>query len=594
MEPLAEYTARRNRFRAAEQILGKRFISIGNWRLAIGVLAAVLAWFTFARHLISPWSLLGPIGAFIALVIWHHRVTRERTLASHAISFYDRGLARLRDEWIGTGLTGERFRDPSHVYAEDLDLFGKGGLFELVANTRTAAGENTLSRWLLGPATRDTALLRQAAVTELRPQLDLREDIALLAQDVRSDVNVESLRKWGSAPLIRFPRFLRPLATVLALTGVAAAFGFFAHVIPLWPLAAILGCDFAIVFTLRSRIAQVLEPVESSARDIKIFSALVQRLEHEQFTSPRLKELRNTLTVAGKPASRRIAQLGRLIDWLDSSDHVLVRVLRPLVLWHEQLAISFEKWRAESGPQIGAWLEAVAEFEALSSFAALAFERAAWTLPQLLASTEAQFQAVALKHPLIPCAACVPNDLTLNRSQRMLVVSGSNMSGKSTLLRAVGLNTVLAWAGAPVAASDLRLSPLQIGASIRVNDSLQDHRSRFLAEITRIRQIVDLTKAGEQVLFLLDELLSGTNSHDRRIGASGIVSELLRSNAIGLITTHDLALAHIQQDVSAAVENVHFEDQMNGPEMVFDYKLKPGVVTRSNAIELMRAVGLEV
>ena len=594
MEPVAEYTARRNRFRAAEQLLGKRFILIGNWRLAIGVLTAVLAWFIFARHSISPWSLLGPIGAFIALVIWHQRVIRERALASRAIAFYDRGLARLRDQWMGTGLTGERFRDASHVYAEDLDLFGKGGVFELVANTRTAAGEDTLALWLLQPATREVVLLRQAAVSELCFQLDLREEIALLAQDVRSDVSVESMRQWGSAPLVRLPGFLRPLAMALTIAGLAAVLCFFARLIPLWPLATILGCDFAIIFAFRRRVAQVLEPVGATARDIKVFSALVERLEHEQFTSPGLKELRDALTVAGKPASRRIAQLGRLIDWLDSSDHVLVRVLRPLVLWQEQLAISFEKWRAESGPQIGPWLQAVAEFEALSSFAALAFERPAWTMPQLVATSGAQFRAVALKHPLIPSAACVPNDLTLNESQRMLVVSGSNMSGKSTLLRAVGLNTVLAWAGAPVPARALQISLLQIGASIRVNDSLQDHRSRFFAEITRIRQIVDLTKNGLPVLFLLDELLSGTNSHDRRIGASGIVTELLRSNAIGLITTHDLALSHIQQDVSAGVENVHFEDQMNGSEMVFDYKLKPGVVTRSNAIELMRAVGLEV
>jgi len=189
---------------------------------------------------------------------------------------------------------------------------------------------------------------------------------------------------------------------------------------------------------------------------------------------------------------------------------------------------------------------------------------------------------------------CVVNDLALDTERPMLVVSGSNMSGKSTLLRAVGLNGVLAWAGAPVAATALSVSPLAIGASIRVNDSLQDHRSRFFAEITKIRQIVDLTKSGKPVLFLLDELLSGTNSHDRRMGASGIVKELLRANAIGLITTHDLALANIQQDVREGVANVHFEDQMNGTEMLFDYKLKPGVVTRSNAIELMRAVGLEV
>jgi DNA mismatch repair ATPase MutS len=215
-------------------------------------------------------------------------------------------------------------------------------------------------------------------------------------------------------------------------------------------------------------------------------------------------------------------------------------------------------------------------------------------MPQLSSSTEATFEAVALNHPLLPAAVSVPNDLALNRDHRMLIVSGSNMSGKSTLLRAVGLNSVLAWAGGPVAAASLSISQLQIGASIRITDSLQDHRSRFFAEITKIRQIVDLTRTGQPILFLLDELLSGTNSHDRRIGAAGIVKELLRSNSIGLITTHDLALANIQQDVSAGVANVHFEDHMNGTEMLFDYKLKPGVVARSNAIELMRAVGLDV
>jgi DNA mismatch repair ATPase MutS len=176
----------------------------------------------------------------------------------------------------------------------------------------------------------------------------------------------------------------------------------------------------------------------------------------------------------------------------------------------------------------------------------------------------------------------------------MLVVSGSNMSGKSTLLRALGLNAVLAWAGAPVPAGELAISPVQVGASIRVNDSLQDHRSRFFAEISRIRQIVDLTHSGPPVLFLLDELLSGTNSHDRRIGAAGIVKALLRARSIGLITTHDLALAGIEQDVSAGIANVHFEDEMNGAEMRFDYKLRPGVVQHSNALALMRAVGLEV
>ncbi len=594
MDPLAEYTARRDRFRAEEQLLQRRFITIGNWRLAIALFAGVLAWFVFSGQALSPWLLLVPLALFVGLVIWHSRVTRSRTLSTRALALYERAIARVNDKWAGAGLTGERHRNPSHVYAEDLDLFGKGGLFDLIAITRTAAGEDKLASWLLSPARHEEIARRQAAVVELSPNVELREEFALLASDVHSGVKVAPLSAWGSAPIIRFPSLLQPLAMVMALVGLVMLVLFFAGLLPLWSLAAILGCDFVVVFALRSKVAQVLGAVEGSARDIEVFSALVERLEQEQFESPKLRQLRDALTVAGQPASRRIRQLGRLLDWLDSTDHILVRIIRPLLLWREQLAMAFENWRRQSGPLIAGWLEALAEVEALSCFATLAFERPAWTMPNLLPGSQATFEAAALKHPLIPAAECVANDLTLDGNQRLLVVSGSNMSGKSTLLRAVGVNCVLASAGSPVAASSLSLSCLQIGASIRLTDSLQDHRSRFFAEISRIRQIVDLTKTGDPVLFLLDELLSGTNSHDRRIGAAGIVRELLRANSIGLITTHDLALANIQQDVESGVINVHFEDKMKGSEMLFDYKLKPGVVTRSNAIELMRAVGLEV
>ncbi len=594
MDPLVEYVRRRDSFRAEQQALEKEFVAVGNWRLAIGLGAAVLAWFVFARRSASPWWLLVLVFAFTGLVVWHQKIIRRRTLAGRGVAYYERSLARLGNAWLGTGLAGERYRDQAHVYAEDLDLFGKGGLFEFIAITRTTAGEDTLAGWLLRPAETEEVLLRQGAVAELRGNLKLREDLALLAEDVCSDVNIESLSRWGLAPPVKFAPILRPLAILLAICGVAGVIAIFGGAIPLWPLAVVLGCDFALIFALRRRVTQILEGIEASGRDLRIFSALVARLEKETFESAKLCGLRGALSVAGKAASLRIAKLSRLTDWLDSSDHILVRALRHLVLWREQLAIAFEKWRAQSGPHVGTWIRAVAEFEALSSLAALAFERPSWTTPDIIESAGPWFEAVALQHPLLSPESCVPNDLELNRERRLLVVSGSNMSGKSTLLRAVGLNAVLAWAGAPVAAKTLRISPVQIGASIRVSDSLQDHRSRFLAEITRIRQIVDLTKTGAPVLFLMDELLSGTNSHDRRIGAAGIVRELLRSNAVGLITTHDLALTNIEEDVNSGVLNVHFEDQMNGTEMVFDYKLKAGVVRRSNAIELMRAVGLDV
>jgi DNA mismatch repair ATPase MutS len=298
--------------------------------------------------------------------------------------------------------------------------------------------------------------------------------------------------------------------------------------------------------------------------------------------------------VKGEPAAKRIHRLERWVEMLGNSSHYLMRAVRRLLLWREQVAMGIEVWRQESGSRIGYWIQALAEFEAISAIATFAFEHPHWNFPELVDSDSARFEAAGLRHPLIARDKCVPNDVALNQDSRLLIVSGSNMSGKSTLLRSIGLNTILAWAGAPVAASELRLSCLHAGASIRVTDSLKDNRSRFFAEITRLRQIVELTREGKPTLFLLDELLSGTNSHDRRIGASGIVRGLLRGDAVGLLTTHDLALAEIEQDSGTHATNVHFEDRITDGRVEFDYKLRPGVVTHSNALELMRAVGLDV
>ncbi len=594
MNPLEEYEARLKRWRGEQARLQRVFVRLGNWRLALGGVALVLAFLAFGRHFITGWLLLVPLAVFIALVVWHERVTRGRTLAERAARYYERGVARLEDRWAGTENAGERFRNPSHVYCEDLDVFGKGSLFELLARVRTAGGEQMLANWFLTPAGRGEALARQEAVRELRERLDLREEVALLGEDIRAETNPDILERWGSAPPIVFRPELRILALGLVAAGFAALGAYLANVVPLWPFLAILACDFVFMAAVRKRVNKVMEGVDAPAHDLSILSLLLARLEREDFKTARLRQLRGELDVVGLPASKRIARLRRWIELLDSGDHLLLRVMRPLVLWHEQVSTAIETWRQETGAYIGRWLAAVAEFEALSSLASLAFERPQWIFPVLTGDPEARFEAEALQHPLMAPSRCVPNNVGLNGNLRLLIVSGSNMSGKSTLLRAVGLNTVLAWAGAPVAAEQMQISALHLGASIRVVDSLQDNRSRFFAEITRIREIADLTKTGLPVLFLLDELLSGTNSHDRRIGASGIVRELVRSGGTGMITTHDLALAKIEQDLGSAAANVHFDDQMVDGRMEFDYRLRPGVVTRSNALELMRAVGLEV
>jgi hypothetical protein len=592
MDPLNEYVARRDRWRAKQERSQRQFIQLGNWRLATAATTAAMAFFSIARGAFSAWWLLVPAVVFVTLVALHYRVIRRRTFADRGIRFYERGIARLNDEWIGTGNSGDQFRDPAHLYSDDLDVFGKGSLFELIATARTTSGERRLADWFRSPGEHDEAIRRQEAIRELTGRLDLREDIALLGEDVRAEVHELALGLWGSAEPVVFAPYLRIAALLLAILGLATLIAFLARVLPVTPFALVLAANLVIGYVLRKRVKQIAEGVDTPGHDLRIFSLLLQRMELEQFEAPRLKQLRAALNVEGLPASRRIAQLERWIDVLDSSDHLLVRLIQPALLWREQAAMGIEAWRRINGKHVGAWIGAVAEFEAISSLAALKFERPEWSFPEFL-DGEARFEARALRHPLMSQARCVPNDVAISGGLRLLIVSGSNMSGKSTLLRSIGLNAVLAWAGGPVAAKQMSLSPLHVGASVRVVDSLQDNRSRFFAEITRIGAIVQLTRS-RHVLFLLDELLSGTNSHDRRIGASGIVRALVKAGAIGLITTHDLALAEIEQDLGPAAANVHFDDRILDGRIEFDYRLRPGVVTHSNALELMRAIGLEV
>ena len=363
-------------------------------------------------------------------------------------------------------------------------------------------------------------------------------------------------------------------------------------------------------------LRQVLGAVERRGRDLAMLANVLARLERASFTSLRLRELRARLDAAdGIPPSQRIARLGNLIDLLNSRRNMLFAPIAYLMLWGTQHAYAFETWRAASGKAVGDWLRVVGEFEALCSLASYAFENPDDPFPEI-AEDGACYDGEALAHPLLP--NCVPNDLHLppgpdppppggresipspsplageGRGGGALIVSGSNMSGKSTFLRTVGVNAVLGLAGAPVRARRLRLSPLAVGATLRIQDSLQEGRSRFYAEVLRVRQLVDLSRGPLPLLFLLDEIFAGTNSHDRRLGAESVVGGLVQAGAIGLVTTHDLSLTHIAEQLGPRAANVHFADHFENGVMTFDYRLQPGVVQHSNALALMRAVGLEV
>jgi DNA mismatch repair ATPase MutS len=265
-----------------------------------------------------------------------------------------------------------------------------------------------------------------------------------------------------------------------------------------------------------------------------------------------------------------------------------------LLLWGTHIAHAIERWRARHGSEVPGWLSVVGEFEAFSSLSAYRYEHPDDVFPELAEDGAPAYDGESLGHPLLPAGRTVRNDVHLSHGTQLLVISGSNMSGKSTLLRTVGINAVLAYAGAPVRASRLRLTPLAMGATLRIQDSLQEGRSRFFAEITRIRRLADAALGPAPLLFLLDELFHGTNSHDRLIGATGVLRSFVERRAIGLITTHDLALTRIADDLAPHAANAHFEDTFEDGEIRFDYRMKPGPVSRSNALALMRAVGLDV
>jgi hypothetical protein len=612
LTPRTEYERRLARWRERITALDRVNLWISNGRLALAAAGVALLWMGFVRASIGvAWPVVAWI-AFGVLAVVHAFQLRRFDRARAAERVYVRGLDRLNDRWAGLGRGGAAFGD-RHPYARDLDLFGEGSLFELMNITRTEAGETTLADWLREPAPLDQVRARQGAVDELRPMLDFREDVAVLASE--SPVGrTGALAAWAAAPPARFPAVVPAVLAALALATVALAVGLYEDVVNPDLFALWLLVPAAVSTIWRRRFHGVLHAVETPERDLGLLAGLLARIESQRFSSARLDELHRALLTDGVPPSKRIARLRSLVSWLDSTHNLLFAPFAFVLLVREQLAIAIARWHEAYGHAVGDWLRAVGDVEAFSAIATYAYERPGDPFPELVdaaggqapagsaageagarrASKGPTLEAEALAHPLIPAAVAVRNDLAIGANGPCVVIlSGSNMSGKSTFLRAVGVNVVLALAGAPVTARRLRVSALVLGATLHVEDSLQQGHSRFYAEILRIRSIVDAARGAVPLLFLLDEILHGTNSFDRRIGAEGIVRALVGLGAIGLVTTHDLALTELASTMDGAA-NMHFEDRLEGGKMVFDYRLRPGIVEHSNALALMRAIGLDV
>lgn len=594
-DPRMEYAQRLEFHRRAAGRIEQQHIRAGNGKLAVLAAGLVMIWLAWVSHLFSPIWLLIPAVLFAALVVWHENVFQALNRAKAAENYYVRAFARIEDRWAGTAQTGERFRDDDHLYSEDLDLFGKGCLFELLSTARLPMGEKRLADWLRFPSPLDAIRERHEIVAQLRENCDLREAIAVMGEAVRARLDPESLTSWAEHAAVLPAPVWRWVAAFLSVAAAAAlVFGF--GQLTLAPFLVVLVLEGFVWRYLHGLARSVINSLNCNAEGVSLFSQILARIEKETYASPRLQKFAAELRSDATPASKAVGELALVANCIDSCHGMFAKLLDVPALYTIQVAFAAEAWRRRFGNKLKRWVEISGEMEALLSLSAYAFEHPADPFPEFESpdTNAAVFDGMDLGHPLLPISKCVTNHVTLDAETHLLLVSGSNMSGKSTLLRTVGINAVLAMAGAPIRGKSLRLSPLFLGTRIRSTDSLLEGRSNFYTEILRIRRVFEWTGREWPLLFLFDELLEGTNSNDRRIGAAGLLLALLEKHAIGIVTTHDLALTEITQQLGPRVSNVHFQDYVENGEMRFDYKLREGVVAHSNALELMRLIGLKI
>ncbi|MBD3675961.1 MAG: DNA mismatch repair protein MutS [Planctomycetaceae bacterium] len=554
----------------------------------------ILLWQFYVGDGIPESVFLLPLAIFVMLVIGHVQLRDRIALVKRAVIHYQHALDRLKGRWQGIGYDGERYRDPDHPYANDLDLFGPGSVFELITRCQTRLGEDRLAEWFLQPADRETIGERQLAVQELTDRVMLREELEVLHPPLKQTADQNRLKTWGDQHSDQKPLWLMVLVSVLSLASISFLWGAYSGFVPISFFIASLTTQVLVLLIYRPSLHAEFMAAEHMRDGLPVAVSVLKLIESQPHESRALQVIQERLNVEQKPPSQRLNQLLKQVNLL--SNCTRNQFMIPLAILfglHFHITYRIIRWKHRFGPHIDDWLQSIGEWESLLSLAGHRFEFPNNVFPKIEAEGPI-FSGEHLRHPLLEREDCVANSVSLDQQQKLLLVSGSNMSGKSTLLRTVGTNLVLAYAGSSVHAESLRLSVMQLGAAMRVSDSLREGKSLFYAVVTRLKQIVDLTSGSRELFYLIDEILPGTNSHDRRLGAEGVLRSLVSRNTLGLVTTHDLALTRIVESLDNQATNVHFEDHLEDGKMSFDYQLRPGVVKKSNALELMKMIGLDV
>ncbi len=600
-DPAARYTERVTRFTAARAAAEARWSQIANVRLLAFLAAATCVGVAFWYGLTWLAWLAGLLGiVFLGLVALHNRLNaqRRRYAALQAIS--QEGLWRLQRNWALLPL-----RQPANVplddpTARDLDLLGSASLQHLLNTPRTPGGLEILQAWLLAPADPPTIVARQVAVAELAPLIDWRDELAVAGEHVREDTaRYARFRAWAISPpwllranLVRWAARLSPL---LLIAGGAAQIAL-ATPLPLWlPFLALnIGLNMFYGVRVAGTLGQLIDRQELLAAYANLFGLILDR----PVTAPALAQLQARLQAGSVRADEQLRRLSWIALLAELTRSILFPLLQYLLLWGFHVTDLAERWRRVAGPHMHDWLAALGELEALSALATLQHDHPAWQFPTVAPQAQPQIAARSLAHPLLPPERSIPNDVTLGPPGRFLLITGSNMAGKSTLLRAIGTNIVLAQAGAPVCAVALILAPIRLATSMRVQDSLAQGVSYFMAELRRLKAVVDIAEVGAgassyAVCYLLDEILHGTNSAERQIAARRVIRHLVELGAIGAVSTHDLTLADDPR-LAATAQQAHFGERIleQSADLGFDYTLRPGPAPTTNALRLMALVGL--
>ena len=588
------YTERKEKFAAEAEILRAKYVRFSLLRLLSFVVGISVIILLFSSVNVAA----GVVGIVVFLLLfsrfisWHLKIKEAADLAENLVKINAAELRCTAQDYSLFG-AGKRFVDASHPYTTDLDIFGEHSYFQSINRTASAIGEERLAAYLKTPAELTEITARQEAVRDLSGKLEERQEFQAVGLLTDDDIShVQKLNEWlEEEPYISnnsVYKILIILAPIFTLTGLIL----WITSIP-WYAAILFLLPAGIVLKQTVERVNITHQKTNRAESILAgYAAMMRQLESMIFSAPRLQELQKVFLAGKAPASARIEKLSYIIGQLNLRYNFFAIFFNLAALWDLRQVKALEKWRAENKTRLPLWFESLAEFEALNSLATDYFNNPERTFPEI--NKAAVVRAKSIGHPLIPTEKRITNDIEIPTRGHLKLITGSNMAGKSTFMRTVGLNIVLAQIGAPVCAEKLSLPPLQVYTSMRTEDALHESTSSFYAELKRLKFIIEAVEKGENIFFLLDEILKGTNSVDRHTGSKALIKQLIEAKGSGMIATHDLELGSLEKEYGGAVENLRIEVRIEDGKLYFDYKVKPGVSESFNATILMREMGIRV